>query len=135
MLIGSQIKLGVLSKKLHSVLFSQVILLQTYWRRWLAKNYVETLREMKLKTLEWERKVRKIRRIMLNMPYLRFKASGMLAMNATRYCYSFYQELGNWHCNATTSHFKMATRRKSSDQNKSLGLNYIHRIIKLELLM
>ena len=33
----------------------QVIILQTYWRRWLAKNYVQKLREDHKQHLEWER--------------------------------------------------------------------------------
>lgn len=33
----------------------QVIVLQTYWRRWLAKNYVQRLREDRLRRMEWER--------------------------------------------------------------------------------
>ena len=40
-----------------------------------------------------------------------------------------------WHCNATTSLFKMVARRKFSDQNKLLGVNYIHRIIQFGLLV
>ena len=30
-----------------------------------------------------------------------------------------------WHCNATKLHFEMVALRKSSDQNKSIGVNYI----------
>ena len=41
----------------------------------------------------------------------------------------------DWHYNAHTSHFKMAACRKFSDQNKLLGVNYIQRIIKFELLI
>ena len=41
----------------------------------------------------------------------------------------------NWHYNAQTSHFKMAACMKFIDQNKLLGVNYIQRIIKFELLM
>jgi len=37
-------------------LASQVIILQTYWRRWLAQKYVENLKEDKKRTQEWERK-------------------------------------------------------------------------------
>ena len=33
--------------------------------------------------------------------------------------------VGIWHCNATTSHFKIAAHRKFSDQNKSFSMNYI----------
>ena len=39
----------------------------------------------------------------------------------------------DWH--RYTSHFKMVAHRKFSDQNKSLGVNCIQRIIKFELLM
>lgn len=33
----------------------QVVILQTYWRRWLAQRYVEGLRRDKLVRDEWER--------------------------------------------------------------------------------
>ena len=33
----------------------QVIILQTYWRRWLAKSYIEKLREDRIRRQEWER--------------------------------------------------------------------------------
>ena len=35
--------------------YLQVIILQTYWRRWLAKNYVQRLREDHMLRIEWER--------------------------------------------------------------------------------
>ena len=51
------------------------------------------------------------------------------------YCYLSRVETGTTKCNAHTSHFKMAARRKFSDQNKSLRVNYTQRIIKFERLM
>lgn len=33
----------------------QVIVLQMYWRRWLAKKYVQNLREDRIRRQEWER--------------------------------------------------------------------------------
>ena len=41
----------------------------------------------------------------------------------------------DWHYNAHTSQFKMVARRKFNNQSKSLGVNYITRIIKFELLI
>ena len=35
----------------------------------------------------------------------------------------FFIESRDWHYNASTSHFKMAARRKLNDQNNSLGVN------------
>ena len=40
---------------LYFALSAQVILIQKYYRRWLAKRYVDKLREDKRKRLEWER--------------------------------------------------------------------------------
>ncbi|KAK3736399.1 hypothetical protein QZH41_017899 [Actinostola sp. cb2023] len=40
----------------HSKRLEKVIILQTYWRRWLAQKYVENLKEDKKRTQEWERK-------------------------------------------------------------------------------
>ena len=40
------------------------------------------------------------------------------------------ERVGVWHYNATTSRFKMVARRNFNDQNKSLSMNYIYRIIK-----
>lgn len=35
--------------------FGQVILLQSYWRRWLATRFVKALREDRLRREAWER--------------------------------------------------------------------------------
>ena len=35
--------------------YFQVIILQIYWRRWLTKNYVQKLREDRIRRQEWER--------------------------------------------------------------------------------
>jgi len=37
------------------IFFSQVVIVQKYYRRWLAKRYVEKLRDDKRKRMEWER--------------------------------------------------------------------------------
>lgn len=39
----------------HKERLEKVIILQTYWRRWLAKNHVQRLREDRLRRMEWER--------------------------------------------------------------------------------
>ncbi|EDO49624.1 predicted protein, partial [Nematostella vectensis] len=39
----------------HQKRLEKVLILQTYWRRWLAKRYVDNLRQDKLQRLEWER--------------------------------------------------------------------------------
>ncbi|XP_068703334.1 IQ motif and ubiquitin-like domain-containing protein [Montipora foliosa] len=45
----------VTAEQHHRRILKKVIILQTYWRRWLAKNYVQKLREDHKKRLEWER--------------------------------------------------------------------------------
>ena len=35
--------------------YFQVIILQIYWRRWLTENYVQKLREDRIRRQEWER--------------------------------------------------------------------------------
>ena len=37
------------------VLHLQVVIIQKYYRRWLAKRYVNKLKEDKIRRLEWER--------------------------------------------------------------------------------
>ncbi|XP_061175886.1 IQ and ubiquitin-like domain-containing protein [Saccostrea echinata] len=39
----------------HSMIFKKVIIIQKYHRRWLAKRYVEKLKQDKIQRLEWER--------------------------------------------------------------------------------
>ncbi|XP_034306877.2 IQ motif and ubiquitin-like domain-containing protein isoform X1 [Magallana gigas] len=39
----------------HSMILRKVIIIQKYHRRWLAKRYVEKLKEDKIQRLEWER--------------------------------------------------------------------------------
>ena len=47
---------------------------------------------------------------------------------------TLYRNKNEWGSGtATTSHFKMAAHRKFNDQNQSLGVNFIHRIIKFDL--
>ena len=38
-----------------SLLLGQVVIIQKYYRRWLAKRYVEKVRTDKQRRLEWER--------------------------------------------------------------------------------
>ncbi|KAK3103197.1 hypothetical protein FSP39_017279 [Pinctada imbricata] len=39
----------------HSMILSKIVIIQKYHRRWLAKRYVQKLKEDKVKRLEWER--------------------------------------------------------------------------------
>lgn len=45
----------VTAEEHHQKILAKVIILQTYWRRWLAKNYVQRLREDHMLRMEWER--------------------------------------------------------------------------------
>ncbi|XP_073252451.1 IQ motif and ubiquitin-like domain-containing protein [Porites lutea] len=45
----------VTAEEHHRKILKKVIILQTYWRRWLAKNYVQKLREDRIRRQEWER--------------------------------------------------------------------------------
>ncbi|XP_020618722.1 IQ and ubiquitin-like domain-containing protein [Orbicella faveolata] len=45
----------VTAEQQHRKILKKVIILQTYWRRWLAKNYVQRLREDRKRRQEWER--------------------------------------------------------------------------------
>lgn len=45
----------VTAEQHHRKILKKVIILQTYWRRWLAKNYVQQLRVDRIRRQEWER--------------------------------------------------------------------------------
>ena len=42
---------------IYHVLLLQVLILQKHWRRWLAEQFVSSLRAERRKRLEWERQV------------------------------------------------------------------------------
>ena len=50
-LVGAGMTFGLTEADLNL----QVIIFQTYWRRWLAKKYVQKLREDCIRRQEWER--------------------------------------------------------------------------------
>lgn len=46
----------ITADEFHKKRFEKVVLIQKYYRRWLAKRYVERVKDDKEKRLEWERK-------------------------------------------------------------------------------